>query len=103
MDKRKHTDSEEYINHLEEWMDHQYDTGYYTGGKIHPLFKYMRRPSRKVALWLGIVIAIFAIWRFFIDFDSNVSMCLMDILVFFIGGTIFVSNFADLRSGRRNK
>jgi hypothetical protein len=30
----------EYLNDLEEWGDHQYDPGYYTGGKMHPHYKY---------------------------------------------------------------
>jgi hypothetical protein len=31
LNKQKHLQSDEYINDLEEWMEHQYDPGYWTG------------------------------------------------------------------------
>ena len=46
MKKQNHGDNDEYIKDLEEWMDHQYDPGYWTGGNIPPHIKYLKRPPR---------------------------------------------------------
>lgn len=54
MNKQKHLQSDEYINDLEEWMEHQYDPGYWTGGNIPPHIKYVKRPSRLILLLLGV-------------------------------------------------
>ena len=53
MNKQKHLQSDEYINDLEEWMEHQYDPGYWTGD-IPPHIKYVKRPSRLILLLLGV-------------------------------------------------
>ena len=47
-DKRHPSD---YLKDLEEWQDHQYDRGYWTGGNIPPHLKYPHRP-------LGIILVI---------------------------------------------
>lgn len=44
MSKRKQNNkNENYIEELKEWQEHQYDPGYYTGGKIHPS---LRKPGK---------------------------------------------------------
>lgn len=44
MNKRKSNNkNENYIDELNEWQEHQYDPGYYTSGKIHPL---LRKPGK---------------------------------------------------------
>jgi len=53
MKKQNHGDNDEYIKDLEEWMDHQYDPGYWTGGNIPPHIKYLKRPPRLLLELLG--------------------------------------------------
>ena len=48
-ESRKHPS--DYLHDLEEWQDHQYDPGHWTGGSIPPHLKYPRRP-------LGILLVI---------------------------------------------
>jgi hypothetical protein len=44
MNKRKsNRKNENNIEELKEWQEHQYDSGYYTGGKIHPS---LRKPGK---------------------------------------------------------
>jgi hypothetical protein len=37
-DEKKHPS--QYLNDLEEWQEHQYNPGYWTGGNIPPIYKY---------------------------------------------------------------
>jgi hypothetical protein len=96
LNKQKHLKSDEYINDLEEWMEHQYDPGYWTGGNIPPHIKYVKRPSHLILVLLGALIMIFSIYRFFINLNSDISACLLDSVMFFIGGVIAISNFKEL-------
>lgn len=96
LNQQKHTDSDEYINDLEEWMEHQYDPGYWTGGNIPPHIKYMKRPPRLILLLLGVLIMILSAYRFFINLNSDISACLLNLVMFFIGGVIAISNFKVL-------
>ncbi|MBZ4647439.1 MAG: hypothetical protein JG777_2928 [Clostridia bacterium] len=48
MKKRKHKrkkQNNDYINEFIEWQNHQYDPGYYTGGRIPPYIKKPERPK----------------------------------------------------------
>jgi len=47
----KKQEPNEYLNDLKEWNEHQYDPGYWTGGKLAPFFKYgfNYQPSRFVS------------------------------------------------------
>lgn len=36
---------DESIREWAEWLDHQYDPGYYTGGRMPPFYRRSRRPS----------------------------------------------------------
>lgn len=92
MNKQKHTDSDEYINDLEEWMEHQYDPGYWTDGNIPPHIKYMKRPPRLILLLLGVLIIFLSVYRFVINLNSDISACLLNLVMFFIGGVIAISN-----------
>lgn len=43
--KKHATEDDDPFRNLNEWQDHRYDPGYFTGGKIHPLLK-ARRPNK---------------------------------------------------------
>lgn len=94
--KQKHIDSDEYIDDLEKWMEHQYDPGYWTGGNIPPHIKYIKRPPSLVLFLVGLVIMIFSIYRFFINISSDIPACLLNLVMFFLGSIITISNFKVL-------
>ncbi len=100
MNKEKHINSDEYINDLEEWMEHQYDPGYWTGGKIPPHIKYMKKPPRLILVLLGVIIMFFSIYRLFININSDIPACLVNLVMFFLGSIIAISNFKMLRAKR---
>jgi hypothetical protein len=53
MGKKKDYD---YIEDIKEWQDHQYDPGYYLGGKIPP---YIKSPGNRKYLGLALLIPVF--------------------------------------------
>lgn len=59
MRKKKDYD---YIKELKEWQDHQYDPGYYLGGKISP---YIKSPGNKKLLGLAFLIPVFMAMVFY--------------------------------------
>lgn len=59
------TQDDSYLNELKEWQEHQYDPGYYTGGRIPPMFTNSGKPD-----WLG--------WTFvFISVTCSILMVLI--------------------------
>ena len=93
MKKQNHGDNDEYIKDLEEWMDHQYDPGYWTGGYIPPHIKYLKRPPRILLELLGVLIIALAVLHIYNNFESNSTDCLFDLIWIFLGGLIAISNF----------
>ncbi len=52
MIKRKNRLKDNYIDEFKEWQNHQYDPGYYTGGKIPPYIHKPRYPKIKGVLYI---------------------------------------------------
>lgn len=50
------TNKNEYLNKLQEWQEHQYDPGHYTGGNIPPILTHPGRPS--IIGWLFVISSI---------------------------------------------
>ena len=42
--QKKRSDEPDYLTSWLEWQDKQYVSGYYTGGRIPPFYKYLVRP-----------------------------------------------------------
>ncbi|MEQ8201417.1 MAG: hypothetical protein ABRQ24_08375 [Syntrophomonadaceae bacterium] len=76
-DKRHPSD---YLNDLEEWQDHQYDPGYWTGGNIPPYLKYPRRPLGIILVvmggfsLLGMAMGVIADFSFANAFGSSIGL-----------------------------
>ena len=96
MKRQKHLHSDEYMKDLNEWMEHQYDPGHWTGGNIPPHIKYLKRPPRLIKLLLGAAIVIFSIIHTYINIKVSLSECLPDLIWFPIGGIIVISNLKEL-------
>lgn len=45
----------EYLNDLEEWQEHQYNPGYWTGGNIPPYLKYPKKPLGIIFIIAGVL------------------------------------------------
>lgn len=63
MSKKKPDD---YLQDLQDWQNHQYTPGYYTGGRIPPQLKHGRKRMGYLYLFLGIIYGAFFIFSFFI-------------------------------------
>lgn len=91
-DKKKEQNSDEYIRDLTEWMEHQYDPGYWTN-HIPPHIKYAKKPSRLIVLLLSVITIVFSLLYIFSKIKSNFSASLMGLVFLFIGIIVFFSNF----------
>ena len=54
MDKEERKHPSDYLNDLEEWQEHQYDPGYWTGGNIPPHLKYPKKPLGIFFIIIGV-------------------------------------------------
>ena len=64
--------NDNYSNEYFDWQKHQYDPGYYTGGKVNPVFKFGKNKSffRIAYLVLLIIIILFVIFLFYSVFAT---------------------------------
>jgi hypothetical protein len=56
MNKEERKHPSDYLNDLEEWQEHQYNPGYWTGGNIPPHLKY---PKKQLGIFF-IIIGVFS-------------------------------------------
>lgn len=74
----------EYLNDLEEWNEHQYDPGHWTGGHIPPQIKY---GGRKLGIGL-LALGLLTIPGIVINFTSNYSFNPTDLIG--VGGEVLL-------------
>ncbi len=95
---------EGYFNKLNEWQEHQYDPGYYTGGNIPPIITNPRKYS--VIGWLFIITSIFfCIMSVFVviqgfDKEQILSIVVFIFIVFVFYSIQFIVGIRFIHKGR---
>ncbi len=95
-----------YIADMQEWQDHQYDPGYYTGGKMRPILKHPARPQilGTILLLIGAGVILASVWQgiSYLNSDGNSADALAQLLLqclplFVFGGVMTIAGIAYLR------
>lgn len=88
MKRKKLTRRNAYLKDLNEWNEHKYSPGHWTGGNIPPYVKYGGKPMGIVMFVIGLVniIAVIAAVLFSSRFDYSMILVVGLSIIMFIGG-----------------
>jgi hypothetical protein len=81
----------DYIDQHGEWQTHQYDPGYFTGGRVPVWLKYPGNPKR-----IGIVFLIVGIFYFLFSVSAIILVFTEDSFILEAGKAIIVLTFSIL-------
>ncbi len=105
--KKRQKKSDNYFDRLKEWQKHQYDPGYYTGGKIPPIITHPGNP-KLLGLFMvissfigGIIITIFFINIF--QVENIIPLSLLAIFLYGLGIANFIGGIKYLKKGTSEK
>ncbi len=62
----------DHLDEIQQWQEHQFDPGYYTGGNTHPFVKASGKPVL-VAIWWFIVAGIWLLLYYLFVIRSNLD------------------------------